>query len=71
MVTASNLGQYLDALAQQRLALCVRSEVAQFLEGLHLLVPDSYLSMFNENELEVRLSIIGLYSLILNGNCCS
>lgn len=45
--------QYLDALAQWRLAVRCRAEVEAFLRGLALLVPDNLLAIFDENELEV------------------
>lgn len=47
--------QYLDALAQYRLATSVRDEVESFLKGLTDLVPDNLLSIFDENELELLL----------------
>lgn len=45
--------QYLDALAQYRLATCIREELEAFLKGLNELIPDNLLSIFDENELEV------------------
>ncbi|XP_068632769.1 apoptosis-resistant E3 ubiquitin protein ligase 1 [Battus philenor] len=45
--------QYLDALAQWRLAARVRLEVGAFLRGLALLVPSNLLAIFDENELEL------------------
>ncbi|XP_045534642.1 apoptosis-resistant E3 ubiquitin protein ligase 1 [Papilio machaon] len=45
--------QYLEALAQWRLAARVRREVAAFLRGLALLVPTNLLAIFDENELEL------------------
>lgn len=45
--------QYLDALAQYRLATCVKDELEAFLKGLNELIPDNLLSIFDENELEV------------------
>ena len=47
--------QYLDALAQYRLANSQRDEMEHFLKGLNELIPDNLLSIFDENELEVRL----------------
>jgi hypothetical protein len=46
--------QYLDALAQYRLANSQRDEMEHFLRGLNELIPDNLLSIFDENELEVR-----------------
>lgn len=46
---------YLDALAQYRLATCIKSEVEAFLKGLNELIPDNLLSIFDENELEVSM----------------
>lgn len=54
-VTNSNKLRYLDALAQHKLANSVRDEVDAFLKGLNDLIPDNLLSIFDENELEVKL----------------
>jgi len=54
-VTNENKFQYLDALAQFRLMSSVRDEIDSFLRGLNLLIPDTLLSIFDENELEVCL----------------
>lgn len=47
--------QYLDALAQFKLATCIKDELDAFLKGLNELIPDNLLSIFDENELEVRI----------------
>ena len=52
-VTNDNKLQYLDLLAQHRLANSVRDEIDSFLKGLNELIPDNLLSIFDENELEV------------------
>ena len=52
-VRNSTKNQYLDALAQYRLATKVKDEVEAFLRGLNDLIPDNLLSIFDENELEV------------------
>ncbi|CAK1600534.1 unnamed protein product [Parnassius mnemosyne] len=52
-VNNSNKTQYLEALAQWRLAARVRLELAAFLRGLQLLVPHHLLAIFDENELEL------------------
>lgn len=49
-----NKNQYLDALANIRLANNVKDEIDSFLKGLNLIIPDNLLSIFDENELEVR-----------------
>lgn len=49
--------QYLDALAQYRLATRIKEEVECFLRGLNDLIPDNLLSIFDENELEVGQSL--------------
>jgi hypothetical protein len=53
-VQNSTKHQYLDALAQYRLANSFKDEVEHFLKGLNELIPDNLLSIFDENELEVR-----------------
>lgn len=50
--------QYLDALAQYRLATSLKDEVECFLRGLNDLIPDNLLSIFDENELEVSNNCI-------------
>nr|XP_037870320.1 apoptosis-resistant E3 ubiquitin protein ligase 1 isoform X2 [Bombyx mori] len=45
--------QYLDLVAQRRLAARTRAETDAFLRGLTLLVPDNLLAIFDENELEL------------------
>lgn len=45
--------QYLDALAQYKLATNIKDEMEAFLKGLNELIPDNLLSIFDENELEV------------------
>ncbi|XP_060803597.1 apoptosis-resistant E3 ubiquitin protein ligase 1 [Amyelois transitella] len=45
--------QYVDALAQWRLAGRCRLETDAFLRGLTVLVPDNLLAIFDENELEL------------------
>ena len=57
-VTNQNKFEYLDALAQFRLMSHVREEIDSFLRGLNLLIPDTLLSIFDENELEVNFSYI-------------
>ena len=52
-VTNENKLQYLDSLAQYRLATAVREQIDSFLKGLNELIPDNLLSIFDENELEV------------------
>jgi hypothetical protein len=52
-VTNDNKLQYLDHLAQYRLANTVRDQIDSFLKGLNELIPDNLLSIFDENELEV------------------
>lgn len=56
-VTNDNKLHYLNCLAQYRLVSSCREEVEAFLKGLNLLIPDNLLSIFDENELEVKCSI--------------
>jgi hypothetical protein len=53
-VTNSSKRQYLDHLAQYRLATSVKEEIEAFLKGLNDIIPDNFLCMFDENELEVQ-----------------
>lgn len=55
-VTNDNKLHYLNCLAQYRLVSSCREEVEAFLKGLNLLIPDNLLSIFDENELEVKCS---------------
>lgn len=52
-VTNKTKLDYLNSLAQYKLATSVKDEVDHFLKGLNDLIPDSLLSIFDENELEV------------------
>lgn len=54
-VTNNTKNQYLDALAQYRLAVSVKDEIEAFLKGLYDIIPDNLLCIFDENELEVSL----------------
>ena len=62
-VTESNKHEYLDLLAQYKLCDRFKEKTAAFLDGLHRLVPDSLLSLFDEHELELLLCGIREYSL--------
>ncbi|KAJ0175869.1 hypothetical protein K1T71_009028 [Dendrolimus kikuchii] len=55
--------QYLDALAQWRLAARCKQETDAFLRGLTLLVPDNLLAIFDENELELLVCGTGEVSV--------
>ncbi|XP_076250945.1 apoptosis-resistant E3 ubiquitin protein ligase 1 isoform X1 [Rhynchophorus ferrugineus] len=74
-VTDTTKLQYLDALAQYKLATKVKEELEAFLKGLNELIPDNLLSIFDENELELLLCGTGQYSAadlrahhVLNGD---
>ncbi|VEN39898.1 unnamed protein product [Callosobruchus maculatus] len=70
--------QYLDALAQYKLATSIKEEMEAFLKGLNELIPDNLLSIFDENELEAFQLLLcgtGQYNLadfrahhVVNGN---
>ncbi|XP_066279414.1 apoptosis-resistant E3 ubiquitin protein ligase 1-like isoform X2 [Branchiostoma lanceolatum] len=62
-VTNDNKLQYLDSLAQYRLAATVKEELEHFLKGLNELIPDNLLSIFDENELELLICGTGEYSI--------
>ncbi|XP_018896892.1 apoptosis-resistant E3 ubiquitin protein ligase 1 isoform X2 [Bemisia tabaci] len=62
-VTNLTKHQYLDALAQYRLATRPKEEIECFLRGLNDLIPDNLLSIFDENELELLLCGTGEYSI--------
>ena len=53
-VTNENKKDYLNALAQYRLTAKVKSEIEAFIKGLNEIVPDELLTIFDENELEVK-----------------
>lgn len=55
-MTNENKREYLNALAQYRLAAKSKVQADAFLKGLNEVVPDELLSIFDENELEVRSS---------------
>ena len=62
-VTESNKYEYLDLLAQYRLCNRIKDQTNAFLDGLHRMVPDSLLALFDEHELELLLCGIREYSL--------
>ncbi|WAR20444.1 AREL1-like protein [Mya arenaria] len=62
-VTNENKLQYLDQLAQYRLATAVREPIEAFLKGLNELIPDNLLSIFDENELELLMCGMRKYSV--------
>lgn len=62
-VTNENKLQYLDHLAQYRLAGAVREQIDSFLKGLNELIPDNLLSIFDENELELLMCGMRKYSV--------
>ena len=62
-VTQSDKMEYLDLLAQHKLSVSVKDHIDAFLEGLHTLIPDSLLSMFDESELELLLCGVSEYKL--------
>ncbi|XP_045123430.1 apoptosis-resistant E3 ubiquitin protein ligase 1-like isoform X2 [Portunus trituberculatus] len=62
-VTNDNRLQYLDAIAQHRLAARVRHEVEAFLSGLNEIIPDNLLCIFDENELELLMCGTEEYSI--------
>ncbi|EDV29915.1 uncharacterized protein TRIADDRAFT_18936 [Trichoplax adhaerens] len=55
VVNNDNKIEYLDLLAQQRLCKEIQEEKNAFLKGLNDLIPDSLLSIFDENELELLI----------------
>jgi hypothetical protein len=62
-VTNENKREYLNALAQYRLAAKVKIQVDAFLKGLNEVVPDELLSIFDENELELLMCGTSEYSV--------
>lgn len=62
-VTESNKKEYLDLLAQYRLATSVKQEIEAFAKGLNEMVPDSILSVFDEYELELLMCGTGNISV--------
>jgi len=62
-VTEENKKSYITALAQYLLGARVKWQVTAFLEGLHTLVPDHLLSVWDEQELELLLCGVRDYSI--------
>ena len=54
MVTQHNKMEYIQLVAQYRLQDSVKEEIACFVKGLHSIIDDGLLSIFDENELEVH-----------------
>ena len=62
-VTNANKLEYLNLLALHRLETSVREQVKHFLQGLNEVVPDTLISMFDENELELLICGHSDYSI--------
>lgn len=62
-VTESNKKAYINALAKYLLETRVKNAVTSFLEGLHTLVPDTLLTLWDEAELELLLCGMRDYSV--------
>jgi len=54
-VTNDNKEDYLNALANYRLGARVEEEIRSFVKGLNEIIPDTLLSNFSENELELLI----------------
>ncbi|ODN02096.1 Apoptosis-resistant E3 ubiquitin protein ligase 1, partial [Orchesella cincta] len=63
IVTNENKREYLNALAQYRLAIKVKMEIEAFQKGLNEIVPDELMSIFDENELELLMCGTSEYSV--------
>ena len=59
-VTNDNKEEYLNMVANYRLAIKVKDEVEAFLKGVHSIIPQDLLSNFDENELEVKRFVLSL-----------
>ena len=62
-VTESNKKSYIVSLSNYLLATRIKSQMSAFLEGLHTLVPDNLLSLWDESELELLLCGVRDYSI--------
>ncbi|CAG7785471.1 unnamed protein product [Allacma fusca] len=62
-VTNENKKEYLNALANYRLATKVKGEVEAFLKGVNEMVPEELLTIFDENELELLMCGTSEYSV--------
>ncbi|EDV21645.1 uncharacterized protein TRIADDRAFT_64220 [Trichoplax adhaerens] len=62
-VTEENKIEYLNLLSQHRLAKKFTSEMDHFLKGVHLLIPENLLAIFDESELELLMCGIGNISI--------
>ena len=63
-VTETNKKAYITALARYLLETRVKNSVTAFLEGLHTLVPDTLLTLWDEAELELLLCGVRDYSVV-------
>ena len=52
-MTEDNKMEYIQLVAQYRLQESVKEEIDCFVKGLHSIVDDGLISIFDENELEV------------------
>merc|ERR1719500_1408867 len=54
-VTEENKKNYITALSHYLLTMRIKSQLSAFLEGVHTLIPDTMLSLWDESELELLL----------------
>ena len=62
-VTEDNKKAYVSALSHYLLTVRIKSQMSAFMEGLHTLVPDNLLSLWDESELELLLCGVRDYSV--------
>ena len=70
-VTDENKLEYLNLLAAHRLTDSVADATKQFVKGLSELVPDTLLSLFDENELELLICGVSDFDVALMKRHCS
>jgi len=62
-VTEENKKNYITALSHYLLTMRIKSQLSAFLEGVHTLIPDTMLSLWDESELELLLCGVRDYSV--------
>ena len=62
-VTEENKKDYITALSYYLLTMRIKSQLSAFLEGVHTLIPDTMLSLWDESELELLLCGVRDYSV--------
>ena len=69
-MTDSNKQEYVRLVCQMKMTGAIRKQLAAFLEGFYDIIPRRLISIFNEQELELLLSLKDSFVLLGKGRNC-